>query len=630
MNIKDNNHIEQLKSSMIYKMIDYEKPKVYEDEMLLEHIVNKNLISITAEHVAKHIKEVLINFGDYEEGFEDIEATEKVFKSSLIRNNIVYENDDLTSNMAELIKSMDNSENKYELNKEVKGLFDKTAIIDIYDVNNNIAYINTNRRMEDLLVLLSIDNLSIKILFLRSNGMSREGNSLLYEHNLFLVSVKKDKLLINAIEKEIMQRKKNIKKALKLIRSVKVNPKFSFLNLKDTAEILTFYNTLNKEEILQLRRLTMNLNAENAISNVLGSDFDLVVPFIEKIEPMDLMLQSLMNIDTYNNTNKSKMDRDLKRRMVQNRVFGRKTIKIPFTDYNLILKDFKYRYNELKKWIEEFFRIVESNVDTSIKTTCNTNGIHYKASLDLAEELSKLWFINKIYLFGSVAKGQEKEGSDIDIAYDIGFSKKNLTLTRLDTLNRMVLNIIEEYEEKYQDIIKSTKNLDIITGKPKAFNLLALPGQKKKDKIWYEKNHFFDDAILLLDRDSFTLKSKKSDVVIKYKDIDYVLFKTYEFNHYIFWNNGNSDTGFYDLGIAKFSLANLKYIGEIKFKKLENRYYRKLLLNIKDDVNNEYVDKIVKSAHYRENPFEMEINAIIRELALKGIRSVRVGQEEYI
>ncbi len=49
----------------------------------------------------------------------------------------------------------------------------------------------------------------------------------------------------------------------------------------------------------------------------------------------------------------------------------------------------------------------------------NKESTHFKAAKELAKRLIPLWFINEVVLFGSVAKGDFRKDSDIDICLGI-------------------------------------------------------------------------------------------------------------------------------------------------------------------------------------------------------------------
>lgn len=69
------------------------------------------------------------------------------------------------------------------------------------------------------------------------------------------------------------------------------------------------------------------------------------------------------------------------------------------------------------------------------------------------EPIAKRYNVSKVYLFGSYARGEEDENSDIDIALELG---------DITEYNEVTQNAIKESLEKYktEGITKSSESID--------------------------------------------------------------------------------------------------------------------------------------------------------------------------
>lgn len=133
--------------------------------------------------------------------------------------------------------------------------------------------------------------------------------------------------------------------------------------------------------------------------------------------------------------------------------------------------------------------------------------------MDMVDVLSKIGSINKIMVFGSVAKGTEKKGSDIDIAIELMYNPKKLTNSRFQRVCWEIENIAGIMNKKYRSLVEPGD---------KPFHLINLSAQKISSLRAYKNSNFFTGSKVLLDRDSFDLFVESEKINIKYSDFDLI------------------------------------------------------------------------------------------------------------
>jgi len=159
-------------------------------------------------------------------------------------------------------------------------------------------------------------------------------------------------------------------------------------------------------------------------------------------------------------------------------------------DYNKLTGDLRKSGNEYRKWITE---VVKNMPDNSLGTThkdANKEGIHYKAAVDLANRLSELWFVKKITLFGSVARGEEQPKSDIDLAIELIPKLGNARISVKRLFDGLIGDIIDQLQRKYYKVIPNSK----------IFNVLCTTFSSKRNTRMFEMTGFFDNSIVLYNR----------------------------------------------------------------------------------------------------------------------------------
>ena len=159
-------------------------------------------------------------------------------------------------------------------------------------------------------------------------------------------------------------------------------------------------------------------------------------------------------------------------------------------DYTTLTGDLRKKGSEYRKWITEVVKTMSNYSSNVIGSGVNKEGIHYRAAIDMADHLSKLWFIKKVTLFGSVARGEERPESDIDLAIDLfpelGKARKSVE----NLFCRIVNEIIDQLQEKYCKLIPKTK----------LFNILYTTLASKKNNQMFNMTGFFDQSIILYEK----------------------------------------------------------------------------------------------------------------------------------
>jgi predicted nucleotidyltransferase len=114
-------------------------------------------------------------------------------------------------------------------------------------------------------------------------------------------------------------------------------------------------------------------------------------------------------------------------------------------DYN---KSIKQAHLKFRKRIRQAKSIAQDmGLDLFNQGTPDLTSSHYQVAYQAAQLLCSKWFINKVYLFGSVSRGHERPDSDIDLAL-CRVTKRNLS--PIETLTKQC---IESVHEEHRQVI---------------------------------------------------------------------------------------------------------------------------------------------------------------------------------
>jgi predicted nucleotidyltransferase len=161
------------------------------------------------------------------------------------------------------------------------------------------------------------------------------------------------------------------------------------------------------------------------------------------------------------------------------------------------LKDFdksiKQAHQKFRKWIRQAKSVAQDmGLDLFNHETPDPTSSYYQVACHTAQLLSSKWFINKVYLFGSVSRGHERPDSDIDLAIS-RVTKRNLS--PMETLTKHCLESV--HQEHHQVIPKAHCN--------RTKTMFDVVNYSKK---LIDSGHL-KDAILLVENNSFEVRIGK-------------------------------------------------------------------------------------------------------------------------
>lgn len=418
-----------------------------------------------------------------------------------------------------------------EILKKIKG-FTREVIVPLYIPEKNIAILTEEyNHKETMLNLLAMPDL--KVFFCRYHYINEEIGTAVIACEL-RPTQRMMEMLRHLEEDQHAIRLRASKQISKIKARYK---KEQYVSLTNEEGCRGFYNSLSEEEKRILHCFLILQRGESALKPATGFP-ETLMKFAKQILPMELFLQAVHLLCTYEEENKEAIDKDFKRPETQNYLFRNLRYRNRFTEYKLLLKEVNKRYHAVYKWVQSFYHVVQKDCVTSSKKP-NVDSLHYKAALEAAEEISKLWFVSELMLFGSVAKGEETDTSDIDLAFQIGFDIKHIPDARKETFYLLVKNMVRKIENKYEELMpaypKFRSDPDPFHNKVKIsmFNLIGLPFQKKSALKMYETTGFFQNAVTLFKRDSFLFRFNDMEERIAYKDVSAVVSPTFGSYNYI-------------------------------------------------------------------------------------------------
>jgi hypothetical protein len=154
-----------------------------------------------------------------------------------------------------------------------------------------------------------------------------------------------------------------------------------------------------------------------------------------------------------------------------------------------LLDDLNKPYKKYKKWLIKANELLQP-----IKVTGpspNREGLHFKVAQEMVDAISRVWCIQKVILFGSVARGEERIDSDIDLAVEFFGDVRHSRKFVRDFMDRMIGVVLEPLRKKYTNVIGGEKGIwDII-------NLSTAP---KNNLKMFEANGFFTNSLTMFER----------------------------------------------------------------------------------------------------------------------------------
>jgi len=174
-----------------------------------------------------------------------------------------------------------------------------------------------------------------------------------------------------------------------------------------------------------------------------------------------------------------------------------------------MLDDLHKPYKMYKKWLMKANELLQPIQVTG--PSPNREGLHFKVAQEMADAISSIWCIQKIILFGSVARGEERIDSDIDLAVEFFGDVRHSRKFVKDFIDRMVGDVLEPLRKMYTNVIGGEKGIwDII-------NLSTAP--KNNLKV-FEAKGFFTNGLTMFERtqpelaiDGNTFKFEPGDIL---------------------------------------------------------------------------------------------------------------------
>jgi predicted nucleotidyltransferase len=243
-------------------------------------------------------------------------------------------------------------------------------------------------------------------------------------------------------------------------------------------QLLESMNESDRRAILMFMQSFATLELYDAIQR----HYDDLCKYEKYINPLSNLLYSYANLKSHLDNCESDC---MHFAGLSSYALGRKS-----ENYDKLTGDLRKRGNEYRKWITE---VIKDMPGISLRYACkdvNKEGIHYKTAVDIANKLSELWFIKKIILFGSVARGEEKLKSDIDLAIELIPKLGNARISVKRLFDGLIGEIIDQFQIKYYKVIPNSK----------IFNVLCTTFSSKRNTRMFEMTGFFDNSIILYDR----------------------------------------------------------------------------------------------------------------------------------
>lgn len=173
-----------------------------------------------------------------------------------------------------------------------------------------------------------------------------------------------------------------------------------------------------------------------------------------------------------------------------------------------LLDDLHKPYKKYKKWLMKANELLQP-IEVTVPSP-NREGLHFKVAQEMVDEISRVWCIKKVILFGSVARGEERINSDIDLAVELFGDIRHSRKFVKNFIDRMIGDVLEPLRKKYTNVIGGEKGIwDII-------NLSTAP---KNNLRMFEVNGFFTNSITMFERIQPELVINSNTFKFGYDDI---------------------------------------------------------------------------------------------------------------
>jgi hypothetical protein len=154
----------------------------------------------------------------------------------------------------------------------------------------------------------------------------------------------------------------------------------------------------------------------------------------------------------------------------------------------------KKSQRELAKQIAHFTAPITDLIKAGYASTSgpDVNCRHYQAAQELASLLITLWFVERVTLFGSVSRGEQRPDSDVDMGVTI------ISKQRSGSLQHLLDGCADKVMANYPDL-KLSKDSTL-------FNLIVLNDNWKPQSKYFEKVGFFESAYPLAENKIYEIE----------------------------------------------------------------------------------------------------------------------------
>ncbi|MDR3602299.1 MAG: nucleotidyltransferase domain-containing protein [Desulfosporosinus sp.] len=174
-----------------------------------------------------------------------------------------------------------------------------------------------------------------------------------------------------------------------------------------------------------------------------------------------------------------------------------------------LLDDLHKPYKKYKKWLMKANELLQPIEVTG--PSPNRESLHFKVAQEMVDAISRVWCIQKVIMFGSVARGEERIDSDIDLAVELFGDVRHSRKFVKGFIDRMIGDVLEPLRKKYINVIGGEKGIwDII-------NLSTAP---KNNLKMFEAKDFFTNSLSMFERtqpelviDGNTFKFEVGDIL---------------------------------------------------------------------------------------------------------------------
>jgi len=210
------------------------------------------------------------------------------------------------------------------------------------------------------------------------------------------------------------------------------------LDFKNTGEVLEFYKNTPPQDLKALTGFVQTFGIDKIIYQ-LESNKNTIVKYTRFLPEINELLQLVKVRNDYITKN---------REVLYDIIYGG-PVPAELKEINNNIRTVNKKLREkVKALLDTLNKLKKQGLIEPARLNIKKDSWRFKAAGELAGELASLWFVSKVTLVGSVAKGTSTAQSDIDLLVDIVLRKVSAYLDRL------VKRKIESLEEKYRPYMK--------------------------------------------------------------------------------------------------------------------------------------------------------------------------------